>query len=414
MLVISQQGAAMMHQAINKQTAVLPLVDSGKAPPRRPGVVARLGRLRLWRVPLVMAVLFTGAVVGLYFQPPLSRVFFGTTGLETGGGTSRPIAVPPPPPAPPTLTVSRDVVALGRLLPQGGVVTLAPPFGAGDARIARLLVAEGDDVAEGQVIAELDSLPQLTARVASAEAQLAAREAGLGRTRVMVEAGLREARASRDRAAAAQALAIAELERVSGLAERGVAAQALLDTAEAEAAQAARELEAAEATLTRYTVPDNGTQPDVLLAQREVETARAELDAARRELAKGVVVAPQAGTILRLRVRPGEKPDAAGVAELGDITRMEAELEVYQTDVRRMDLGQTVELAADALDAPLTGVVSRIGLAVESQSVLADDPAAHADARVVRVMVSLDEASSERARGFTGLEIIGRIATEEK
>ena len=100
------------------------------------------------------------------------------------------------------------------------------------------------------------------------------------------------------------------------------------------------------------------------------------------------------------------------MAELGDIDRMQAELEVYQTDVRRVDLGQPVELSAEALDAPLTGVVSRIGLEVEGQSVLADDPAAHADARVVRVAVSLDAESSRRARGFTGLEVIGRIAAE--
>jgi HlyD family secretion protein len=41
-------------------------------------------------------------------------------------------------------------------------------------------------------------------------------------------------------------------------------------------------------------------------------------------------------------------------------------------------------------------------------------PPAHADARVVRVTVSLDEASSRRARGFTGLEVIGRIGAGEE
>ncbi|MEH6523942.1 hypothetical protein [Sulfitobacter sp.] len=40
-----------------------------------------------------MATLFTGAVIGMYFQPPSLRVFFNATGLEPGAGTNTPIAV---------------------------------------------------------------------------------------------------------------------------------------------------------------------------------------------------------------------------------------------------------------------------------------------------------------------------------
>jgi HlyD family secretion protein len=91
MLIVSQQDAAMMHQVINKQTAVLPLLDSGKAPPRRYGVVARLARLRLWRIPLVMAVLFTGAVVGLYFQPPPCASSSASQGLSQAADPRTPL-----------------------------------------------------------------------------------------------------------------------------------------------------------------------------------------------------------------------------------------------------------------------------------------------------------------------------------
>jgi HlyD family secretion protein len=41
---------------------------------------------------------------------------------------------------------------------------------------------------------------------------------------------------------------------------------------------------------------------------------------------------------------------------------------------------------------------------------ISPDPAANTDARIVRVTVTLDEPSSGRARGLTGLEIVGRIA----
>jgi HlyD family secretion protein len=69
-----------------------------------------------------------------------------------------------------------------------------------------------------------------------------------------------------------------------------------------------------------------------------------------------------------------------------------------------------VTLDAPALDAPLTGAVERIGLEVERQTIVGDAPAAHTDARVVRVEVALDPDSARRARGFTGLEVVGRIA----
>ncbi|NJM82013.1 MAG: biotin/lipoyl-binding protein, partial [Tabrizicola sp.] len=171
----------------------LPLSDNGKgtvSPPADPRQSAPgwFGRLRLWRIPLVMGVLFSGAVIGMYFQPPALRAFFGATGLQPGAGSSAPIAVP----APVTVTgtaatiADKTVVALGRVRPEGDAIVIAPPFGAGDARVARLLVAEGDFVTEGQPIAELDSLPQYRAALAAAVANSAAKEAALVQTRAAV------------------------------------------------------------------------------------------------------------------------------------------------------------------------------------------------------------------------------------
>lgn len=394
----------------------LPLAQSGKADPSPVQQRGRFWRWRLWRIPLVMAVLFTGAVIGLYFQPPALRAFFGITGLAPGGGSSTPIAVAPvAQPIGPAIPVPQTVAALGRLKPEGDSVTLALPFGAGDARVARILVAEGDRVAAGQVVAELDSIPQLAAIVASARATLAARAAALAQTRASVAASLTEARASRDRAAAALALAASDLNRVRDLVARGVATRAQLDQAEATAAQAARELDRAEAFMTRYAGAETGTQADIELALRNLDVARADLDRAEQDMAKGRVVAATAGTILKLHVRAGEKPGAAGVATLGDTDHMRAELEVYQTDISRVAIGQRVTLTAAALGpVALTGTVDRIGLEVERQSLIAPDPAANTDARIVRVEVALDAEASARAAGFTGLEVLARITVSAK
>jgi HlyD family secretion protein len=182
-----------------------------------------------------------------------------------------------------------------------------------------------------------------------------------------------------------------------------------LDRAEAAAVQAARELDSATAQLNRQGGGED--QPDIALAARQLDVARADLARAEGDLSKGLVSAPIAGRVLALNVRAGEKPGPAGIATLGATDRMEAELEVYQTDIAQVAVGQAVTLTSPALTDPLAGTITRTGLAVERQSILAANPAANTDARIIRVTVGLDPASSARAAAFTGLEVTGRIAT---
>ncbi len=98
--------------------------------------------------------------------------------------------------------------------------------------------------------------------------------------------------------------------------------------------------------------------------------------------------------------------------EVGDISTMVAEIEVYQTQVGAVALGQPVEIAAEALNQTLHGEIVRIGLTVGRQGIVADDVAANTDARVITVVAQLDDQSSQLARGYTDLEVIARIETE--
>jgi HlyD family secretion protein len=84
-------------------------------------------------------------------------------------------------------------------------------------------------------------------------------------------------------------------------------------------------------------------------------------------------------------------------------------LEVYQTDIARVAPGQRVVLESPALAEPLHGTVERVGLEVERQSVLASDPSANTDARVVRTVVLLDAQDRARAARLSGLDVTGRI-----
>jgi HlyD family secretion protein len=392
----------------------LPLVVVDRFPPsavvRPPSPVRRVFRA-LRFVPLVWLIFAIGGFVGLYVQPPGLQKLMTLLGLEPGGGTRSPMAVRvEPPPAPSATTAPRVVVALGRLTPEDDVIVVAPPFGSGDARIASLLVGEGSRVRRGKVLAVLDNEAALRAAAEAARAALAVREAALTQTRATIVASRDEARASLARAESILQNANREFERVDELRRRGAAADATHDQRRAARDQAQREVEAARATLSRFETADIDAQPDVLVAARNLDAARADLARAESDLDKAHVRAPVAGTVLTIHVRPGEKPGSKGVLNLGDLTHMSAELEVYQTQIGQVAVGDLVRISADALPRPLAGRVTRIGLEVGRQTVTDASPAANTDARVVKVYVHLDPESSDMAQRYTNLQVVGRIA----
>lgn len=383
--------------------------DEARPPVSRVAALRRLLRpLRF--VPLVMATVMLGGIIGLYFQPPGMRLVMGWLNLQPGGGTATPIAVPAPPrpPASSQAAAPKLVVGLGKLLPEGEVVTIAPPFGAGDARLASLNVKEGDRVEQGAILAVLDNERPLLAALQSARANVAAREASFAQARASVLASLGEARAALARAEATAANAAREFERIEPLRRSGIASDTTFEQRRTARDEAAREVERLKATLSRFS-GDIESQPDVLVAARNLASAQAEQERAAADLEKAYVRAPLPATILTIHIRPGEKPGTLGIMNIGNIAQMKAEVEVYQTQIGQVMLGNPVEITAEALAKPLHGTVSRIGLEVGRQALLDANPAANTDARVVKVSVALDPVSSEAASRYTNLQVIARI-----
>jgi HlyD family secretion protein len=76
------------------------------------------------------------------------------------------------------------VSALGRIEPEDGLIRVAGPSGS-TVVIGRLFVDDGDPVRKGQLIATLDTLEELEARVARLEAELANTRRELQRHRVL-------------------------------------------------------------------------------------------------------------------------------------------------------------------------------------------------------------------------------------
>ncbi len=395
----------------------LPLEDNGlgtaAAPADKPSGFQPSVRWPSWHFIFAIPLLIMfGGVMGLYFQPPGLKAFFGVTGLIPGGGTDTPIA----------LAIERvqtqeevavisegDIVALGRLLPAGKVVAVALPYGSSDARVQTLDVKVGQTVAAGDVLAVLDNRSKLQNALNGAQANLQVSQANLLQTRETIRASRQEAEAALARAQTTAAQAQAELSRLTPLLRRGVTTASAIDAARAKADEAARDVERNQATLSRFEAGSGAVQADIAVAEANVYAAKVGVERATSDLDHALVRAPINGTVLDINARVGERPGASGLLDLGDTSQMTVEAEVYQTMIGRVAIGDPVSITAQALGAPLTGRVQAIGLEINRQSITSDDPAANTDARVVDVIIELDAQSSKRAERFTNLEAVVRI-----
>lgn len=172
------------------------------------------------------------------------------------------------------------------------------------ARVAKLLVREGDRVEAGQALFELDS-PEVRAKEGQVAAQLEAAEAQAAKADEGARAeDIRAAEANWQRAVAAAELARRTQGRVENLYKEGVVT---LQKRDEVAAQARSADQAAAAARAQYDLALSGTRSqDKQTAQAQVRQARAGLAEVEASRAETRGVAPAAGEINRRLVDVGE------------------------------------------------------------------------------------------------------------
>lgn len=307
-----------------------------------------------------------------------------------------------PPPAPPTLIPAQTVTtqgvgALGRVEPRSRIRRLTQPGGMAVTRLARLLVAEGDEVREGQILAEFADTPLKDAEVLRAEANLAEQRAALERTR----AGGRpsEIEAQRARIAAlnsAEEIARRDANRTDRLVPSGAGAEATAERNRFAATRAAAERRQAEAELETLSSP---RPEDVALAEARVSSAEAQLGKAIADAALSRVTAPIAGTILRIFARPGDQVGSDGLLEMADLSQVDVVADVYETDIPRLSVGMNAEIIVPGEPRRYQATLREIGWTVRRTTQAGTDPVAAVDARTVEVRLTLhDEARALLAR----------------
>ena len=199
------------------------------------------------------------------------------------------------------------------------------------ARVVDLRVDEGDDVAAGQLMLRLDPT-QFDAAVARAEAALN-----------QAVALVRQQEASLERARRDYARLRSLFETDSDL-----IARQQLDNAETDVEVAARQLES---------------------NQFGVKQGEAALEEAQERLSKTIFTAPISGKVTRLNVEEGEtvivgtmNNPGSLVLTISELSRVEAVLEVDETDVPYIEVGDSTVLELDAFpDRLFSGVVTEIG-----------------------------------------------------
>ncbi|MCP5367974.1 MAG: HlyD family efflux transporter periplasmic adaptor subunit [Hyphomicrobiales bacterium] len=238
-----------------------------------------------------------------------------------------------------------------------GRFRLLAPESAG--LIETLLVAEGEELTAGSVIAHLDSRLEL-ARLDEAQARAEAAEA---RLRDSSQGGRApEIRAARELLAQAQAQAREardDLGRVRPLFDKGVVPRARLDTAEAAARSADARVSELRERLTLVELP---ARENVIAAQKsDLEAAQAAVAAAREALAKRTLASPGPGRVERLLREPGEMAGpTAPILRYLPTGAMVAIGFIPEAQLGRFALGDRLSVACDGCADGLTVTVTSI------------------------------------------------------
>lgn len=211
-------------------------------------------------------------------------------------------------------------------------------------RITRLPVKEGDSVRKGQVLVQIDPA-NYTAQVKQAAASVELARASLAQSELLYK-------------------------RNNELFGKGLLSQEQFEQVE-----------------TEYR-----------LSQARYTQAEASLDQARDMLGKTTITSPINGTVVQLNVELGEvvvtgtmNNPGSVIMTVSDMSQMEVEAQVDESDVRDIAVGQPAEIEVDAIPSrTFKGLVSEVGNAAISSSLSSSGSAASVN---YTVRVRFDEPS---------------------
>ncbi len=271
------------------------------------------------------------------------------------------------------------VSASGKIQPQKLVQISAETVG----KVVNLAVNEGDMVKAGQPLLQIDPRNLETA-VLNREASLATARSTLEQTRTSVE---------NTRVALKQAQD--DLKRQEGLWAQGLTTKEAHD----------------RATNTVRTMETNVRQAEqnVKTQEERIKSEVASVDDARYNLTKLRIVSPISGLVTRRNIEEGETVMVGTMNNAGtvlltiaDLSVIEAEIEVDETDIPFVTVGQPAKVTIDALpDQTFAGKVTEVG-----NSPIQTTGAAATRATNFKVVVTIDGMVPNVRPGFTCTAVV--------
>ncbi len=284
----------------------------------------------------------------------------------------------------PTVTVetirSRDLEAVvsasGKIQPKRFVNISADTSG----RVVDLAVNEGDRVTLGQFLMQIDPRT-LRSRVESGQAALRAAESGLDQARQGVETARVQLQ-----------IAQQNLHRQQELWKQKLTPREVLERAENDA-------RIAQSTLIER-------EKQVRTQEVRLGQDRAQLDSAQFDLSKVRIESPIAGIVTRRNIQEGETAVVGTMNNAGtvlltvaDMSVIQAEVEVDETNIPNVTVGQQAKITIDAIpDRTFKGHVTEIG---NSPIQTTGQAATNQQATNFKVIVVLDEDVPDVRPGFT-------------
>jgi HlyD family secretion protein len=245
-------------------------------------------------------------------------------------------------------TITETVTASGKIYPETEV-KIAPEV---SGEITELTVEEGDSVKLGQLLVKIN--PAIySSIVTQAEASVQQSRAGVTNTREMAL-----------QAESQYKLALATYDRNKKLYADKVISSLEFEQAEASYKSALASYQAAKASTSG--------------GQYGVKAAEANLSQTRENLRRTTIMAPTAGIISQLNVKKGER--VVGTAQMAgtemltiaDMNRIEVRVDVSETDIAKVKIGDTTIIDADAYrNRKFTGIVSKIAVSSKTSALQA-------------------------------------------
>ncbi|MFM7052668.1 MAG: HlyD family efflux transporter periplasmic adaptor subunit [Planctomycetota bacterium] len=334
--------------------------------------------------------------------PILALGGFALTGVAVARFNTPP-RTGPAPVAPSPIPFADRVAGVGIVEPSSETILVGTQVGG---VVAKVFVKEGERVAAGAPLVELDAR-DAEARIAAARAAVAAAMARVEAAKSRV-AQLKARPRAEDIAEAAALVAArrallgdarGRLERLLKVSDRATAANEQ-PTLEFNVAVAEAQLAEAEARLVRAKA---GTYPeDLAVAESDVRAAEADAATAREDAALAavardllVVRAPIDGTVLKLEARPGEYraagPNASALLRLGDIATLHVRTDIDELDAWRLDTaGKAVATVRGGSRLQVRLRFVRLVPDVQPKRTLTGENAERIDTRVVQVIYALE------------------------